>query len=163
MHFISHLIHAYGLLTVAAIVGLECVGLPLPGEAALLAAAMYAGTKHDLNIISIILTASGAAIVGRTIGYVIGYEFHWLLQRFGNYVRMTESRIKLGEYLFLRHGSKIVAVAQFVPVLRMPALMSCRGAIFCSPMWPDRSCGRQLTATRPTLSGGSSSACRHRS
>ena len=31
---------------------------------------------------------------------------------------MTESRIKLGEYLFLRHGGKIVAVAQFVPVLR---------------------------------------------
>ena len=50
MHFIGHLIHAYGLLTGAAVVGLECIGLPLPGETALLAAAMYAGTDHDLNI-----------------------------------------------------------------------------------------------------------------
>jgi membrane protein DedA with SNARE-associated domain len=118
MHLVGHLIHAYGLLTVAAVVGLECVGFPLPGETALLAAAMYAGTKHDLNIVSIILTAAAAASIGRTIGYGIGYEFHWLLLRYGNYVRMTEGRIKLGEYLFLRHGGKIVAVAQFVPVLR---------------------------------------------
>jgi len=119
MHFIVHLIHAYGLLTVAAIVGLECAGLPLPGETALLAAAVYAGTKHDLNIVSVILTASGAAIIGRMIGYVLGREFgYWLLLRYGSYVRMTPSRIKLGQYLSLRHGGKIVFIAQFVPVLR---------------------------------------------
>ena len=119
MHIIAHLIHVYGLLTVAVIVGLECVGVPLPGETALLAAAIYAGTKHDLNIVSVILTAAGAAIFGRMIGYVLGHEFgYWLLLRYGNYVRMTTSRIKLGQYLFLRHGGKIVFVAAFVPVLR---------------------------------------------
>jgi len=119
MHFIAHLIHVYGLLTVAVIVGLECIGVPLPGETALLAAAIYAGTKHDLNIVSVILTAAGAAICGRMIGYVLGHEFgYWLLLRYGSYVRMTTSRIKLGQYLFLRHGGKIVFVAQFVPVLR---------------------------------------------
>lgn len=119
MHFIQHLIHEYGLLTVAAIVGLECIGVPLPGETALLAAAIYAGTKHDLNIVSVIITAAAAAIGGRMIGYAIGRKFgYWLLLRYGNYVRMTESRIKLGQYLFLRHGGKIVFVAQFVPVLR---------------------------------------------
>jgi membrane protein DedA with SNARE-associated domain len=119
MHFLQHLIHVYGLLTVAAVVGLECVGFPLPGEAALLAAAVYAGTKHDLNIISVILTAALAAIIGRMLGYLIGRKFgYWLLLRYGNYVRMTEGRIKLGQYLFLRHGSKIVFLAQFVPVLR---------------------------------------------
>src|SRR5579862_8637651 len=108
MHLIVQLIHVYGLVTVAAIVGLECVGVPLPGEAALLAAAIYAGTKHDLNIVSVIVTAAGAAIVGRMIGYVIGREFgYWLLLRYGNYVGMTASRIKLGQYLFLRHGGKI--------------------------------------------------------
>jgi len=119
MHFIVQLIHAYGLLTVAVIIGLECVGVPLPGETAMLAAAIYAGTKHDLNIVSVILTAAVAAIFGRMIGYVIGHEFgYWLLLRYGNYVRMTASRIKLGQYLFLRHGGKIVFIAQFIPVLR---------------------------------------------
>lgn len=119
MHLVAHLIHVYGLLTVAVIVGLECVGIPLPGETALLAAAIYAGTRHDLNINAVIVTAAGAAIVGRMLGYVIGDKFgYWLLLRYGNYVRMTKSRIKLGQYLFWRHGGKIVFLAQFVPVLR---------------------------------------------
>ena len=117
-----HLIHEYGLVAVAAIIGLECLGLPVPGETALLAAAIYAGTKHDLNIVSVILTAAAAAIVGRMIGYVIGRKFgYWLLLRYGSYVRMTQGRIKLGQYLFLRHGGKIVFIAQFVPVLRTVA------------------------------------------
>lgn len=119
MHFIEHLIHVYGLLTVALIVGLECIGVPLPGETALLGAAIYAGTKHDLNIFAVILTAAVAAIVGRIIGYALGRGFgYWLLLRYGGYVRMTEPRIKLGQYLFLRHGGKIVFIAQFIPVLR---------------------------------------------
>jgi membrane protein DedA with SNARE-associated domain len=119
MHFIAHLIHEYGLVTVAIIVGLECIGFPLPGETALLAAGVYAGTKHDLNIVEVILTAAGAAIVGRMIGYVIGHEFGYrLLLKYGNYVRMTKGRIKLGQYLFMKHGGKIIFVAQFVPVLR---------------------------------------------
>jgi len=119
MHFLQHLIHTYGLLAVAAVVGLECVGFPLPGETALLAAAVYAGTKHDLNIVSVILTAALAAIIGRMLGYLIGRKFgYWLLLRYGNYLRMTEGRIKLGQYLFLRHGTKIVFIAQFIPVLR---------------------------------------------
>jgi membrane protein DedA with SNARE-associated domain len=106
MHFLQHLIHVYGLLTVAAVVGLECIGFPLPGEAALLAAAVYAGTKHDLNIASVILTAALAAIFGRMLGYLIGRKFgYWLLVRYG-------------QYLFLRHGTKIVFIAQFIPVLR---------------------------------------------
>src|SRR5271170_5994080 len=119
MHFIGHLIHEYGLITVAAIVGLECIGLPVPGETALLAAAIYAGNRHDLNIAEVIATAAAAAIVGRTIGYIIGHEFGYrLLLRYGNYVGMNKGRIKLGQYLFVRHGGKIVFAAQFVPVLR---------------------------------------------
>lgn len=119
MHFVEHLIHVYGLVTVATIVGLECIGIPLPGETALLAAAVYAGTKHDLNIVSVIFVAAGAAIIGRMIGYFIGYSFgHWLLLRYGSYVRLTEARIKLGQYLFLRHGGKLIFVAQFIPVWR---------------------------------------------
>ena len=122
MEFLQYLIHTYGLLAVGVVVGLECVGFPLPGETALLAAAVYAGTKHDLNIVSVIITAAATAIVGRMIGYVVGHEYgYWLLLRYGNYIRMTQSRIKLGQYLFMRHGGKIVFIAQFVPVLRTVA------------------------------------------
>ena len=104
---------------VAGVIGLESVGLPFPGETVLILAGIFAGTKHDLNIVSVVVTAAVAAIVGQMIGYVIGREFgYWLLLRYGPYMRITESRIKLGEYLFLRHGGKIIFIARFVPVLR---------------------------------------------
>jgi len=116
---IAHLIHAYGLLVVAGVVGLEAVGIPLPGETALIVAAVIAGSKHELNIVAVILTAAGASIVGRTIGYYIGREFgYWLLLNYGGYVGITKTRIKLGQYLFLRHGGVLIIVAQFIPVLR---------------------------------------------
>jgi membrane protein DedA with SNARE-associated domain len=119
MSSIAHLIHVYGLLVVAGLIGLESVGLPFPGETVLIVASVVAGTKHDLNIASVILTAAGASIIGRMIGYVIGREFgYWLLLRYGGYLWITESRIKLGQYLFLRHGGKIILIAQFLPVLR---------------------------------------------
>src|SRR5271169_116687 len=75
MSSIAHLIHVYGLLVVAGLIGLESVGLPFPGETVLIVASVIAGTKHDLNIASVILTAAGASIIGRMIGYVIGREF----------------------------------------------------------------------------------------
>lgn len=116
---IVHLVHVYGLIVVAGVIGLESVGFPVPGESVLILASIFAGTKHELNIVEVVLTASAAAIVGQMIGYVIGREFgYWLLLRYGPYVRLTESRIKLGEYLFLRHGGKIIIIARFVPFLR---------------------------------------------
>ncbi len=119
MPTIAHLIHDYGLAVVAGVIGLECIGLPFPGETVLILASIFAGTKHELNIVSVVLTAAGGAIVGQMVGYVIGREFgYWLLLRYGAYLRITEGRIKLGEYLFLRHGGKIVIVARFIPVLR---------------------------------------------
>ena len=121
MPFIANLIHTYGLLVVAGCIGLESLGLPLPGETALIVASAIAGHSHSvsLNIFAVISTAAAASIVGRTIGYFIGREFgYWLLLRYGYYLRINESRIKLGQYLFLRHGGKIIMVAQFLPVLR---------------------------------------------
>jgi membrane protein DedA with SNARE-associated domain len=122
MSSIAHLIHAYGLLVVAGCIGLEGIGLPLPGETSLIVAAAIAGNRHDLNIVEVILTAATASVVGRSIGYYIGREFgYWVLVRYGVYWRLNESRIKLGQYLFLRHGGKIIIVAQFIPILRAVA------------------------------------------
>jgi membrane protein DedA with SNARE-associated domain len=119
MPSIAHLIHVYGLLVVAGVVGLEGVGIPLPGETALIVASVFAGSKHELNIVAVIVTAASASIIGRMIGYAIGRNFgYWLLLRYGGYVRITEARIKLGQYLFLRHGGKIIIIAQFIPVFR---------------------------------------------
>ena len=55
MHDIAHLIHNYGLLVIAVVIGLESIGLPFPGETVLILAGIFAGTKHDLNIIAVVV------------------------------------------------------------------------------------------------------------
>ena len=119
MHSVAHLVHAYGLIVVGGFIGLESMCIPLPGETALIVGSVIAGRTHELSIVAVILTAAGASLIGRIIGYAIGAQFgYWLLLRYGVYLRVTEARIKLGQYLFLKHGGIIIVIAQFVPVLR---------------------------------------------
>lgn len=119
---VTSLISDYGYPAVALVVGLESVGLPLPGEAILVVSAVYAGTHPDLHISGVIGAAALGAILGGSVGYWLGREFGYpLLLRFGRYVGLTETRIKLGQYLFLRHGGKVVFFGRFVAVLRVLA------------------------------------------
>ena len=90
-------IQEYGYLGIVVVVGLESMGLPLPGEATLIAAALYAGKTQALNIWIIIACASAGAILGDNLGFWIGREIGFrLLLRYGGYIRLTENRIKLG-------------------------------------------------------------------
>jgi len=61
MPSIAHLIHAYGLLVVAGTIGLEGIGFPVPGETALIVALVISGTKHELNIVAVIVTVAAIA------------------------------------------------------------------------------------------------------
>jgi membrane protein DedA with SNARE-associated domain len=118
------LIMKYGSFAVAGVVGLESMGLPVPGEAILIAASIYAGKTGDLNIAVVIAAAAAGAIVGDNIGYWIGREIGFrLLVRYGSYVGLTEARIKVGQYLFQRHGGKIVFFGRFVALLRVLAAL----------------------------------------
>jgi membrane protein DedA with SNARE-associated domain len=119
---LGHLISHYGYPAIAAVIGLESMGVPLPGETMLVLSAVYAATHSNLNIVGVIGAAALGAIVGDNIGYWVGREFGYpLLVRFGRYVGLTEARIKLGQYLFLRHGGKVVFFGRFFAVLRVLA------------------------------------------
>jgi membrane protein DedA with SNARE-associated domain len=118
-HELIHFISTYGYGVVALAVGLESLGLPLPGETILITAAIYAGRSHDLNVWLVVGAAALGAIVGNAIGFWIGREGGYrLLLRYGPSLQLTESRLKLGQYLFMRHGGKIVFLSRFVPLLR---------------------------------------------
>ncbi len=118
-HHLTSLISAYGGWLVAVIIALECIGLPLPGETILVAAAIYAGSTHELSIWSVFVAAVLGGIVGNSIAFWVGREFGYrLLLRYGSYLHLSAARIKIGQYLFLRYGSKVVFVARFIPLLR---------------------------------------------
>jgi membrane protein DedA with SNARE-associated domain len=116
---IDHLLSTYGYWVVFLAITVESLGIPLPGETTLITAALYAGSTHHLNIVLIIVVASAAAIIGDNIGYAIGRVGGYrLLRRYGRYVRIDDAKIKLGRYLFDRHGGVVVFFGRFVSVLR---------------------------------------------
>ena len=108
----------YGYLAIFVIVGLESAGVPMPGETVLVAAAILAG-QGRLNIFGVVGAAAAGAILGDNCGYWVGREFGFpIAYRWGRYVHLDERRLKLGQYLFLRHGGKIVFFGRFVAMLR---------------------------------------------
>lgn len=68
---IVSLIATYGYLVVFLVVGFESLGIPLPGETALVTAAAFAAQGH-LSIAAVIGVAAVAAILGDNGGYWIG-------------------------------------------------------------------------------------------
>lgn len=115
-------IETYGYWGIGMIVGIESMGIPLPGETILVAAAIYAANYADLNIYGIIAAAIAGSIIGDNFGYMIGRRFGYpLLLRHGKKINVTEDRIKLGQYLFMNYGGKIVFVGRFIALLRILA------------------------------------------
>jgi membrane protein DedA with SNARE-associated domain len=124
LHHLQSLIAEHGYFLVSIIVGLESMGLPLPGETTLISAAIFAGTTHQLDIRLVIAAAAAGAIAGDNTGFWLGHRFgHDLLIRHGRLVGIDDRRIKLGQYLFARHGGKVVFFGRFVAVLRALAAL----------------------------------------
>ena len=116
---VTQLIESSGYFALFALIAAESLGVPLPGETALIVAGTYAGTTHHLNPWLIFLVASAAAIIGDNIGYWIGDKGGYALaRRYGPRVRLDERKLKIARYLFDRHGSAVVFFGRFVAVLR---------------------------------------------
>jgi membrane protein DedA with SNARE-associated domain len=117
-HHLHGALATYGYFAVFLIVAMESAGIPTPGETVLIAAAILAG-QGTLKIYGVIGAAAAGAIIGDNCGYWVGREFGFpLLYRYGRYIHLDERRLKLGQYLFLRHGGKVVFFGRFVALLR---------------------------------------------
>ena len=115
---LKDLIAHYGYFAVFGVVALESAGIPLPGETALVTAAIFAA-QGALNIYGVVGSAIAAAILGDNFGYWIGREFGFpLLARVAPALRLDEGKLKVAQYLFLKHGGKIVFFGRFVAILR---------------------------------------------
>jgi len=116
---IDHWLSTYGYGVVFVLVMAESLGVPMPGETALIAAALYAGSTHRLSIWLVVAVAAAAAIIGDNIGFAIGrYGGAKLLLRYGEKIRLDEAKLKVGIWIFRRHGGKVVFFGRFVSILR---------------------------------------------
>ena len=119
---LQNLVSTHGYWVIALIVGLESMGIPLPGETILVLAAIYAAGDPTLNIWLVIVAASVGSIMGDNLGYWIGKRYAYaLLVRYGRHIGMSAPRIKLGQYLFREHGGTVVFLGRFIALLRILA------------------------------------------
>jgi membrane protein DedA with SNARE-associated domain len=112
-------IQTYGYWIVFAAIAIESMGIPFPGETALLAGAVYAGVTGKLNIVLVILAAAAGAIIGDNLGYLIGrYGGYRLLGRIAPFIRLNQSHLDAAQRYFERHGNKTVFLGRFFALLR---------------------------------------------
>jgi membrane protein DedA with SNARE-associated domain len=116
---VDHLVQTFGYPLLFVLVMSEAGGVPIPGETALIAAAILA-SQGKLQIELVIAFAAAAAIIGDNLGYVIGRKGgRWLLKRPGIFHRQRLQVLAVGEPFFARHGPKAVFFGRFVLGLRV--------------------------------------------
>ncbi|HTW10492.1 MAG TPA: DedA family protein [Acidimicrobiales bacterium] len=115
----NHLISTYGYWAVFVFVAAESLGVPIPGETALILAGAYAGQTHRLSPWLIFAVAAAAAIIGNIAGYSIGFKGGYALaKRYGRKVHLDERKLKVGRYVLDRQGGKVIFFGRFISILR---------------------------------------------
>jgi membrane protein DedA with SNARE-associated domain len=114
----TSLLDHYGYFALFGLVFIESFGIPVPGETTIIAAAVYAGNGH-LNVFVVGLVAFAAAVIGDSLGYLIGRTGgRPLILRVGKYIHLTPQRLDRVESFMDRQGPKVVAIARFIEGLR---------------------------------------------
>lgn len=101
-----------------AIIGLESMGIPSPGETALVLASVLA-SQGQLKIWLVIVIAAASAILGDNIGYLLGRHLgRDVLERRGPFHEHRRRVIGAGDRYFKRHGAKTVFIGRWIALIR---------------------------------------------
>jgi membrane protein DedA with SNARE-associated domain len=120
LHWVTHLIENYGYAIVVVLVMAKGVGLPLPGETALITASALSAQSHRLPIIGVIFASFVGATAGGLGGYWIGMAGGLpFLMRHGRMIGITTERIAKARKFFTEHGPKAVFIARFIAIVRI--------------------------------------------
>ncbi|WP_405818435.1 DedA family protein [Streptomyces sp. NBC_00838] len=107
---------------VGVVIGLESLGIPLPGEIVLVSSALLASQHGDINPYILGACATAGAIIGDSIGYAIGRKGgRPLLARLGGKFpnHFGEAQIAMAERSFQKWGMWAVFFGRFVALLRI--------------------------------------------
>ena len=132
-HHLTRLLQSYTYPMVLALVLLESLGIPLPGEIALVTAAAYASHGHISIYVVIVLAALGA-IIGGVLGYLIGIKGGLpLVAHYGGYVGVRRSHIARAHAFFEKNGAKTILFGRFIALLRTWAAIVAGAACMSFP------------------------------
>src|SRR4051795_11035622 len=108
-----------GYAAVFALIAIETMGIPVPAETALVAAALLAH-RGQMDILTLTALAAAAAILGDNVGFVIGRRYGRRLFLARGPLRTRRGKVlEHGEPFFARHGPKAVFLGRWVAGLRI--------------------------------------------
>ncbi|HEY4735744.1 MAG TPA: DedA family protein [Gemmatimonadaceae bacterium] len=132
-HHLTSLLEANTYPVLLALVLLESLGVPLPGEIALVTAAAYASLGH-ISIYVVIALAAIGAIVGGVLGYWIGIKGGLpLVAHYGGYIGVRKSHIDKAHAFFEKNGAKTILFGRFIALLRTWAALVAGAACMSFP------------------------------
>src|SRR5262249_42921531 len=102
---LEHFVRDHGAFAVTAIVALEALGAPLPGETMLIFAGVLAG-HGDISLPVLLMLAWTGAVLGDNVGYVIGRKVgRSTITRYGERIGLNAVRFNTVEQVFARYGA----------------------------------------------------------
>jgi len=115
---LSTMVAHYGYVATFVAVMLASSGIPLPAGEMLIAAAVYAAHTHRLELSVLLAAGSAGAIVGGGVGYTVGRVLGTTaIHSYGRFVGLDAPKVRLGRYLFMVHGGKIVFFLRFIALV----------------------------------------------
>ncbi|MGW0909021.1 DedA family protein [Streptomyces sp. NPDC002853] len=107
---------------VGVVIGLESLGIPLPGEIVLVSAALLSSQHGELDPVILGICATAGAIIGDSIGYAIGRKggrplLAWLERKFPKH--FSAANVGSAERSFQKWGMWAVFFGRFVALLRI--------------------------------------------
>ncbi|MGW7414719.1 DedA family protein [Streptomyces sp. NPDC054863] len=109
-------------ILVGVVIGVESLGIPLPGEIVLVSSALLASQHGEINPYILGACAVAGAIIGDSIGYAIGRKggrplLAWMGAKFPKH--FGEAQIAMAERSFQKWGMWAVFFGRFVALLRI--------------------------------------------
>ncbi|MFD8673317.1 DedA family protein [Streptomyces seoulensis] len=107
---------------VGLVIGLESLGIPLPGEIVLVSAALMSSQHTGIDPVVLGACATAGAVIGDSIGYAIGRKggrplLTWLGRKFPRH--FGEAHVATAERSFEKWGMWAVFVGRFIALLRI--------------------------------------------
>ncbi|MEB3225719.1 MAG: DedA family protein [Synechococcus sp.] len=116
---LQDLVQDYGYWSVFVGIGLENMGIPLPGEALTLLGGFFAGSG-ELQYRWVLLGAIAGSFLGNNFGYLVG---KWgglpLLQKVAHLFKISDEKLEETKQKFLENAPKAVFFGRFITFFRI--------------------------------------------
>ena len=115
---LTELLARYGYIFIALFMFIESIGIPIPGESALITAGAIAGSGA-LSAVGVFFAALTGNVLGGMAGYWMGVRSgHAIIARFGRVLRINDERMAKAHVFFEKHGASALIVGRYIAVVR---------------------------------------------